>query len=363
MSIDEQIKELEKQKQVLLKEEEQKKKQIKIDLNKSVIGKFYKRCSSYKYRDVVGNNTISYIRVIDYIRYSDGKIMYGEDSDNLSAEKFDIHYSPVGWKLVPDALNENIKRLAYTQGKNLVVLDTKKRYNEDNASIGGIYGITYFSPKKIDNGRVYDGHNWYEEVSLDEFYNAYNDALNFSEGFYHVVNKYFNNNYRETHESADIIEKLSTGALKRISDLIEKIDTKETNLHQLINSLSGKVRKYNYFNGHKLDELAQYSLSGELGLNLDIVGGDDGTDYEPYTTKYIINSVNIDWKMILYPIRTKLKSVLDTEKQLEQLKDVYNPHYWDCNYNTNGYDAIFNNAKLMFRQLEEVNDVIKNNLK
>lgn len=365
-TIEQQIADLEKQKQQLEKDKLNSIRDKKIAVNRAVVGKYFKLCSSYKYRERVGNNHITYVKVVDHVRYNDGKIMYGEDSDHLVAEFLKIDYSPVGWKLIQVG---NTSRLAFVSGTNSLCMDLKKHYKEGISTIGSRYDYSYFYPKEWwpETKTVVDSSdNRYIECSKEEFYDAYNEVLNYANGFYHTAHKYFKTGQyitENTHASEEMVADITPAMIQRVSDLIAHTDATGITLNKMALELAGRVQKFNYFNGTKLDELAQYSLRGRLGLNLTILPGDDGTDYEPYVTKYYIESIGLDWKNILYPIRIKLKSVMATVAQLEDLKDVYNVHNWDCVFNTSTHDATFTHAKLQWRVLEQVNEVIKNNLK
>lgn len=363
MDIDTQIKELESKKRQLEQKQTQDKIEQKKVLNRSVIGKFFKITNRYSYGGVVGTNRIKYVRVIDFIRYSDGKIMYGEESENLISENFNIEYSPVGWKLVPDKNNSKNKRLAFTSGQNKTIIDVKK-YHKEGSSVGGtsLYEHSYFKVASIDEkGLVYDGREWWTPCTGTEYYSAYRDSLNYANGYFETMSKYFN---KFNHETEEMIPYMDDVMLLKVANFLENITTQNINIDMLVNTLSGKVGKYNYINNNfELSELAQYSTQPQQGMDIKIVGGDDGTDYEPYTTHYYIVSIDIDWKHILYPIRTHLKSVLETEKQLLKLKNIYNSSNWDCNYDTSTYDATFHSVKLHINNLKEINEVIKNNLK
>lgn len=119
----------------------------------------------------------------------------------------------------------------------------------------------------------------------------------------------------------------------------------------------------NRFNSrYELEELVQYDLKGESGLYLNIVGGDDGTDYEPYVTHYYIEEVKIKWEEILYPIRLKLNcKVFELVEELDSIKGVYSIGNWDVNY-SGSYDVDFNRASLSRTMVSEINNVIKKHL-
>ncbi len=98
-------------------------------------------------------------------------------------------------------------------------------------------------------------------------------------------------------------------------------------------------------------------------MNLEITGGNGGTDYEPYTTHYYISSISINWAQVLYPIRTLINGkVMDLVGKLESLRDVYNTSNWECRYDDSGYDASFEKAFLKPIPLEKVNKLIRENL-
>lgn len=114
---------------------------------------------------------------------------------------------------------------------------------------------------------------------------------------------------------------------------------------------------------YKLESLIQYDLAGETGLYLNIVGGDDGTDYEPYVTRYDLEQVKIKWEEILYPIRLKLNcKVFELVEKLEGLSSVYNTENWQVNY-SGSYDVNFTSASLNASGLIQINNLIKEHLK
>ena len=114
---------------------------------------------------------------------------------------------------------------------------------------------------------------------------------------------------------------------------------------------------------HELESLVQYDLAGENGLYLNIVGGDDGTDYEPYVTRYDLEQVKIKWEEILYPIRLKLNcKVFELVEKLESLSSVYNTGNWQVNY-SGSYDVNFTSANLNASGLIQINNLIKEHLK
>lgn len=117
----------------------------------------------------------------------------------------------------------------------------------------------------------------------------------------------------------------------------------------------GKVARYNYFNSHhELSEFKSYKANDwDKGIYATVQGGNGGTDYEPYTTHYIIESIQIDWKHVLYPIRLSLKcTVEEAENKLKELNLD-----WDISYNTYGYDATFEYVKCNNYHL--INELIK----
>jgi len=120
----------------------------------------------------------------------------------------------------------------------------------------------------------------------------------------------------------------------------------------------------NLFNSnYELESLVQYSLEGKNGLYLKIVGGNGGTDYEPYTTHYYLENVEIRWEEILYPIRQKLNcKVFDLVEKLKNIKSVYSIGNWNITYFGN-YDVTFSSASLSENVVGEINSVIKKHLK
>jgi hypothetical protein len=363
--IDQEIKDLQKKASVLLKEKESQKREEKIKINKSIIGKFYKKIeSSSGGRNMVRTNKVSFVRVIDFIRYTDGKIMYGEDSESLLSESFSISFSPAGWKLIEDRFDSTLKRLAYISGENKVSVNVLKYHRPGKAISGSSrYEHSYFRAKEInDKGQVYDGYGWWKPCTKEEFYSAYKDALDHSSSFFKKMSKY-SKKYDCTTEK--MIPHLDDITLTKVSDFMKAVEDQKLDLDTLLGTLHGKIAPKTYFNNDlEIIELRQSHLNSDgTGLNLTICGGDEGTDYEPYTTKYFVEKVDIDWKTILYPIRTKIKSVLTTARELENLSEVYDVDNWLCSYDTSMYDAVFHNAVLDKDILDSINKTIKSNLR
>lgn len=354
--LDKQIQELEKQKKVL--QEEQANKLLKEweDKVRGLTGKYFKEFRAYGYRDKVCTNYITYVKVLGC--YKIDKVGEAE----LSVKTINIACTPVGWTRKEGKLKYIVGENAFSTNKKVEyksteVLESGKKYMSDRFYLRSIF----------DTGGIASGYgsglaNWYSPILEEEFFEVEAKLATLSKEFYNEMLPYCNDggSYHKafTEETEEMISEIDEATIKRIDDVLKSgINIKE------LKETSGKVAKYNYFNGVELPELAQYTLSGDKGCFLNIQGGDDGTDYEPYTTRYYIQSISIDWKTILYPIRTKLKSVLDTASQLVGLEEIYHADNWDCNYDTSSYDAYFLNAKLKKPILDKVNKIIKTNLK
>ncbi len=349
-TIEEQIKKLELEKENLQKQANEKELNSWKDKVQSLKGKYFKAVQTLGYRDKVNHNAIVYIKILG------NKVIDKINSADLAISSMRIACTPVGW-------TRKEGKLKYKIGINNIQIPKKKSSvdYEQQIKSGNFWDYDWRTVKRIEKGIPsfeYDSLLWFEPCTEKEYFEVERKLAILSKNFFEEMYMYVGKQgFNE--ETEEMIPEITEAMISQVDDLLKS----GCNIKELKDSLLGKVAKWNYFNGNTLPELAQYSLNGDKGLFLDIVGGDDGSDYEPYTTRYYINNVNIHWETILYPIRTKLKSVLETAKQLENLKAVYDTSSWKCNYSTYSYDAVFENAKLNQNVLEKVNAIIKENLK
>lgn len=335
-------------KRELAKEEAKEQTQIGIKqakINKFCIGKCFKSVASHAF-----STTIRYKMVHDYIRYSDGSIMYGENSPTLAAENVQIDYSRTGYI-------QQMGSLMHMASNSRVHIPIKKHYAKGvTIEPSARHDYNYFRPEKLNGNKdVYGEHHWWVECSLDEFVEVREKALEVNRTIAEEFKKYRNKklNYERLIE-------VSSSEKKLLEELMNKIDNSKIQLKDYIR-IAKQSAEFFQFSNNQLDELGQYSLTGNKGVNNHIVSGDDGTDYEPYTTKYILDSVRIDWKLVLYSIRTKLDSVVATSEDLESLSAVYNLYNWDVHYD-GAYDVSFNGCILNKTTLGQVNSIIKKHL-
>ncbi len=359
MTIEQQIANLEIQKLDLQKEFEIKKLESFTNKVKTCIGKYYKKQSALGYKDSVTTNRINYILVrgIKEVKLS--------EEATLVVKAINIAFSPVGW-------TRKTGKLSYENPINTVQLFKNQISLNEEIGFGKEYSNELFNlVGDIKDNYIMSGYNrriidfWYE-CTKAEYIMAENICNEWSKKFYKEASKLWIDNQKNychkmsTEETEGIFSDIDSATIKRIDDLLSQTNI---NFKDLKNIYSGKISKWNYFNNTTLPELAQYTLHGDKGLSLEIKGGDDESDYEPYITKYLITFININWEDVLYPIRTKLVSVLDTAKQLRNCKKIYNVSNWNCNYDTSTYDAQFRSAKLDSNCLKLVNDIIFKNLK
>lgn len=350
------VKELERQLAEAKKEEATKGVKEWENKVRGIIGKYYKRVRCLGYNNKVNTNHLSYVKIRGLSEISKEK-----DVANVVIQPMYLAITPVGWT----------RREGKLRYKNNVNSFRTSRIVERDVSKGIESGKMY----QYDRTNVYSiddhcvqlgysrGESWIE-CSKEEFEEVEKLSNELSLDFYNKLIPYcetYENKEPFTIETEQMIPNIDEAALKRIDDLISS----NVDINLLINTLSGKVAKYNYFNGTILSELAQYNMTGpEKGLNLDIQPGNEGTDYEPYTTRYDLIGVSIDWCHILYPIRTKLScGIHELAEKLSKLSSVYNRNNWECSYDTRSYDAVFSHAKLLPAPLAEVNALINKNIK
>jgi len=355
---------------------------------KSLIGKVYKRISSSEFstnRNWKDNhpyyNTVEYRKIIG-IHESLKQI----GSTHLVFEPLVICLSPIGWSMNKD------NKLQFNFHPNYVKTN-KKRVNDVSDLMSGTYNASL-----VDTVISFDEYNnpafqswngdFYWEVTEKEYVEAQQISGEIGKYYYEKLGKFMCYNVDTpnldkiqktwkhitfekinpwgSESTLSIIDNLDNAVIQRLNDLFELVKNEKVSIKTLVESLSGKVAKYNYFNAdYSLPELAQYdSHKGDKGVHLIIKPGDDGTDYEPYVTHYYVDFVHIDWKKILYPIRLNLScGVLDLEAKLEALTEVYNVDSWVCDYDTSSYDAYFIKAYLKSEVLNKVNQLIQQHIK
>jgi len=92
-----------------------------------------------------------------------------------------------------------------------------------------------------------------------------------------------------------------------------------------------------------------------------VEGFSGNSDYEPYTLGYKLTYLKFDWLEFLYPIRNSLVLVKEAANQLENLKIQLKD--WKVDYDISSYDAYFNHIELDSSCIDDINEVIKKNLK
>jgi hypothetical protein len=328
------------------KAETSKKYNKQVELNKTCIGKAYKRISTGNY-----STHINYVYVLDYVRYNDGRNMYGEDANHLISENLSISYGVGGYFLESGVLKY--------QGTNKRTHYPLKKHYEKGVVLEALTENHrgYFRPTQInENGSVYSDRDWYDECSVEEFNEVKEKIV--------AENKTTRENFKQYNTRKPYPNKLIEVTpldIKLLSNLLQKVEDKKIDLKDYL-YVAKKSADFIQFSNNELSELTQYNLIGTRGIHNTIEGGDDGTDYEPYTTKYVLHHVSIDWEKVLYTIRTKLDSVVGTADELRKLSAVYNTNNWYVSYDGQ-YDVSFNSCTLDSRILSTVNSVIKKHLK
>lgn len=328
------LKQLEQEKQKLEKQVLKEAEEEKNKLGKSIEGKYFKSVG-------IGGTSNNSSYIIQYCKI--GTFSKCRDTDYIYDKVLQVticfnkqKLSRSSWKTTLD--------LQYPILKTYIT-DTK----ENGFTINNSYRVHEISK---DSKSVRFSSNWYKEVSETEFNWAYSVCSEIADIYFDKFYPALDNSYPQVHESISYLE---------IENLVElnKLLANGMSIAD-IKRVAGRVKKYNHFDSRGLlAELCQYDTTGQNGLNLRIVGGNDGTDYEPYTTHYYVGSVNIDWPTILYPIRTTLKSVLDCAEALSNLSELYYPDNWEVKYDNSTYDAMFEYCKLRDYYLGLVNDTIK----
>ena len=322
--------------------------QTQVDLNKFCIGKFAKNVHSYNF-----NTSINFVKIIDVIRYNDGKPMYGFDHKNLISETVNLSYSRVGYHvhkndvkyMGPRCTGYYPLRKHYEKGVTIDVDNYRS------------YGYTTVERLADDKKSFYDGHKWYTFCSEQEYMEAVDIALESNE----LIKAKASKLKGDIKEYGELIT-FNEVDKKYLDEFLVKMKDGRINIKDYLHVAKASRQFIQFDSNNQLSELAQYRLTEKTGLELVIESGDDGTDYEPYTTRYVLSYVVIDWAKVLYTIRTKLDSVINTAVDLEKVMTVYNTDNWSVNYGGT-YDVAFENAALYSTVLAEVNAVIKKHLK
>lgn len=143
-------------------------------------------------------------------------------------------------------------------------------------------------------------------------------------------------------------------------NIIRKLKSKIPDFND-IKMLESVSLYYFYDDNCQLSNLETYISNPDKGITFEVVGLGGDSDYEPYITRFELEWVKINWKQILYPIRNKLKSVLKTAEQLEQL--CITKDEWDIHYNSYFHDSYFQSISLGNTLIQMINNVIQKNLK
>jgi hypothetical protein len=349
MSYQEKLAQLEAEKKKLELEAAWEKKQAFEKDCKELVGKCFKTRESGQLRqeDGLANNWLRYVQMQEY-----------HGGDSFTVQQIAVAIGPNGLKIVKG-------KLALVSNINRVSFNLANRAKKRDLTIGKEHSYNHTRVKAVHQGIPefeYDS-SYYELCSEDEFYRAFELAIEASEIFFEKMSVLFDKKPLIDHDRVGILKQIQSTDLTKLTDLLKEVD-KGVSLASLLHA-GGKVGRYNYFNSnYELTELVQYDQHGGKGLNLDIQGGDGGTDYEPYTTHYYINQVRLDWLHILYPIRLALKSkVHEVAKELDSIPGIHEPGNWICNYDDSSYDATFYSAAMGKDLLQRVNVVIKKHLK
>jgi hypothetical protein len=341
MTIDEQIRDLEAKKLKL----EQEKKELDTSLKKekfeSIVGKYYKE---YGVGGTRNNNCI-------WINYLHPQSLARIDSDVATAA---YHGLSIGVSISKPGLcidDWNKKKLHNFLGNNLLRIDSRVLTNR------GISVEPYFQIREVGENYIATQYHRYSECSQQEFLEVQNKAQHYGLLFYEDFSFFLQKDYYAHHVP------VTSPDIRRLEHL-DKLIGEGLDIRTLLD-LSKRVAKFNLFTPeNQLEQLVQYSISGEKGLHLGITGGDGGTDYEPYVTHYYVSEVNINWLDILYPIRLNVKGSLhDLDEKLCSITEVYDISNWKVTCNTSGYDARFESAALNKSTLDLVNKTIKQHLK
>ena len=349
--------EVEKLRTKLAKAEAEEKKDVsrlQAAMNAKVIGKCFKYVSN-------GHNTqtITYIKVLDFVRYKDGKLMYGLDHTSLLCEDVSLTASKPGYVIQ----HGDIRYLGTYQNTRLPI---RKHYTKD-VVIGGdnryAYGYASITeiierPGQTPFYKFGSYNNFYLECSEAEYISAMETCL--------AVNALTREKMKpllgKELKTFDYVQEIALADKKLLEELLVKINDKTVNLKDMI-TIAKKTRNFYQFTDNKLSDLTQSRVYGDdTGMKLTIEGGDGGTDYEPYITCYNLLYVDIEWEKVLYLLRHKLDSVLKTAADLRAYKAIYNTNNWNLTW-SGSYDATFEGAVLLSSTLAGVNAIIKKHLK
>ncbi len=324
------------------KEAKVKKIQELQDVLKFCSGKCFKR-----------TETRYYVKTIEYELVAEKIVTdIGYLENHLASEYLSVQYVRPGFTYYNGTVH-------YIGANNNLRAPIKKHYDHGVAITPATRNYyDYFRPKQRDkDGNIISDNNTiWEECGKEEFFEVKEKVFAFGAEFKKTFSKYS----KEVIHTDGLVE-VSPMDAQLMKKLFDQVKAHNITLADYI-QIARKVPTFIPFFNDQLDELVQHSIQGERGLNLQIVSGDDGTDYEPYVTKYLIDYIDIKWEDVLYTIRTKLDSVLVTAKELRTLSCVYDTNNWEVTV-FGSYDVTFQEARLSKSCLAAINLIIKNHLK
>ena len=349
MTIQDKIKQLEEEKTKLEKQLVLDEKATEDALCGALVGKYFKSTNTILFNEnPVPSGYISYIKFNQF-----------HGKKQFSVNRFDFHLIKPGFKIH----NNN---LVFVNGQNQTIFSLQNYFKRSEVNSGKSHSYPTLCLQSITPEYFvvqYDTHKRWEECTEEEYLSAMQDSIDCARSFYNTMSKYVTlEPFYAKHN--EVLEYMNPVNYEKLNQLVTQVKDGKVSLEKLLLA-GGKIAKYNFFDSNcQLSELNQYDINGDKGLHLSIVGGDGGTDYEPYVTHYYIDNVKIDWPYILYPIRQRLScKVFDLVEKLENEKLIYAVSSWDCFFNTSTYDAHFEYASLKPHALAKVNQIIKENLK
>jgi len=334
-------KEIEKEEERVLNEKENK---LKKEVN-SLVGK----CAKYPNRSET-SVYITYVRIIGVA--SDGRLL---------TEEVHISYSAVGWIV-------NSGNLRYMGSNGRAYRPATKEMGKWNNSYGpNASGRDYHTSQEFggltDKG-VRLNNNCYFYCDEKEFFRAQELSITHNESFRRDFEPLIKTGAVPYLDEE--VTLLNHDNVKTLNSLLQKNGIDSVFLKKMVKSLNSLQDFVQYNAKGQIEEMVQYEIHSKQnaisGIDLTVMGGDGGTDYEPYVTNYYIDNVVIDWKRVLYNIRHKLKcSVSEMAKKLEKINRTYDPVNWCCTY-SGDYDVTFEEARLTALSLKIINNEIKKEL-
>ncbi len=314
LTIDQQIKQLE---QLKLQQEKDKTEKFDLLIKSKYEGKYFKF--------VFDNPTCTFIKYI-HVRE-----IYSSKVDPYRKNEFEIRFKG---EYLDSSSSSSYSNFINNELTNNIITKKDSRVWVDNDSK---FNVGYTG--------VWFEHNQYPtEVTEEEFKKVKLEIILFHNEF----KRNFNTKFKD----------LNIDTVLTAYNFINKLQLSNEDIKNLYKRKIETTDFYPFVN----NQVSQIILrDSKRWCKFNVTGTTGNSDYEPYTTGYVLTNFSFDWKEFLYPIRDSLISVKSTAEQLQNIRIYLND--WTVDYDNGSYDAYFNHIELSNSIIDEINEIIKSNFK